>query len=148
MNDELSTEIFEDKLNKIGNDDKALNQYLSEIKHPSLGDYLYELMEQQNVSVKELCIKCTNICDSYVYALRNNEKQNPKREILIILACAMGITVEQTNTLLKYAGHGKLYAKDKDDALIIYCLNQKLDTDSIEELLRTKNSKYRLFKDE
>lgn len=148
MMNELSTEFLKHKLDELGNDDKALNQYLYELNHKSLGDYLYELMEEKNMNVKDVCIKCTNISESYVYAIRNNEKQNPKREVLITIACAMGITVDQTNALMKYAGHRELYAKDKDDALIIYCLNNKMDTSSIEELLRSKNSKFRLFKEE
>ena len=144
---ELSTEYFEHKLDELDNDDKALSQYLNEINYKSFGKYFYELMEAKKLSVKDIYIKCTNISESYIYAIRNDEK-SPTRDVVITVACAMGITVEETNTLLKYAGHRKLYAKDKDDALIIYCLNKKMDTSSIEELLRSKNSHYRLFRDE
>ena len=43
------------------------------------------------------------------------------------------------HTLLKYAGEGKLYARDPRDGAIIYALNQKFDIWKTNEFLREMN---------
>lgn len=146
MNDK-STDELENELRERVKNEKGLNEYLDDLKHITFNDYLYNLMEEKNMKTKDIYMNCTFISDKYIYSIINGKKSNPSREIVIAIACGLGITVEQTNTLLKYAGHSKLYAKDKDDAIIMYCLEKKMSVDDIEELLRAKNSKYTLFKD-
>ena len=47
----------------------------------------------------------------------------------------MGISLEEMNELLKLAQHKELYAKNKEDAIIIFGLKNKLKIIEIEELL-------------
>ena len=49
---------------------------------------------------------------------------------------AAHLTIEETQTLLKYAGEGKLYARDARDGMVIHALNHKLDIWKTNELLR------------
>lgn len=141
-----STEKLENELRTNVNNNKKLGKYLDELKNVTVGDYLYELMEERGMFATDIMEKCTNISDKYIYSIVNGSKTNPSREKIIIIACGLGLTIEETNTLLKYSGYGKLYAKDKDDAIIIYSLEKGLKPDDIEELLVSKNSKYRLFR--
>lgn len=146
MRKEKSTDELENELRERVKNKNRLDEYLDKLKTISIGDYLYNLMEEKNMKVKDISEKCTNISDKYIYGILNGTKTSPSREMIIVIVCALGITIEQTNLFLKYAGYGKLYAKDKDDAIIMYCLEKKLEPFEIEELLIVKNSKYRLFK--
>ena len=55
------------------------------------------------------------------------------REVCLAFAIAGKLTLDEANTLLKYAGHSQLYARNKRDSVLIYALDKGLsllDTNS------------------
>ena len=55
------------------------------------------------------------------------------RDVCLAFAIAGKLTLDEANTLLKYAGHSQLYARNKRDSVLIYALDKGLslmDTNS------------------
>ena len=61
---------------------------------------------------------------TYGYAVVNGEKKG-SRDRIIALCFAAGMTFDETNHALKYAGHNELYARGKRDAVIIAAINTR-----------------------
>ncbi|MDR1687189.1 MAG: helix-turn-helix domain-containing protein [Clostridiales bacterium] len=59
----------------------------------------------------------------FVNNLLNNAKKS-RRDTVIKLAFGLGLNVDDTNRLLKLAGHGELYPRIERDAIILFCLNK------------------------
>lgn len=53
-----------------------------------------------------------------------NGKRNPTRDMLIRVAIAIGATVEETQTLLRYSGFDPLYVRRKRDVIIWFGLSK------------------------
>ncbi len=86
-------------------------------------DRLYEICEVHNVkqSVLQKRVEAT-IAKSHFYAIFNGER-NPSRKNIIHLGLAADITLEEMNELLKLAKYKELYPKIKEDAVVIFGLN-------------------------
>ena len=66
---------------------------------------------------------------SHIFAGR---KKNPSRPKVIALALAMGLTPEETQYLLYYAGAEQLYVRNPMDSILWYALDHHMsvvDTD-------------------
>ena len=60
------------------------------------------------------------------------------------MGVAMNLSVEELNELLKLANLKELYAKRKEDAIIIYGINNKMKIDEIDVLLVESGSSFTL----
>lgn len=132
MKFEKSTDEFENDLKEMKDKDE-LNGHLAQLDKIEAGRYLQRLMDEKGISVNQL-VHCINTSHSNLYKFMSGEK-NGSRDLIIRVACAIGMSVEETNCLLKYAGFRHLYAKDKRDSLILYGLERKMSVNEIEELL-------------
>ena len=59
----------------------------------------------------------------YVNNVLNGARQ-PSRDAVIKLAFGLSMNVNDTNRLLKLAGHGELYPRVERDAVILFCLDK------------------------
>ena len=98
-----------------------------------LVSYLEGLLKKTNRKKADI-IKKAGLATVYGYQIFDG-KREPKRDKVIQLAVGFGLGVEETQRLLKIAGHSELYPKLKRDALIIYGIHNGLNIDEIEELL-------------
>lgn len=104
-----------------------------ELSAPDLSDYIHTLLEEHGMSVIQ-AIQCCNLDRSYGYQLFNGTRR-PTREVLLNLAIQLGLTEEETQRLLKMAGKPVLYARNRRDAAILYCLSHKLSPAESYELI-------------
>lgn len=98
-----------------------------------LTEYLEILLQKYNMKKAEV-IKKAALATVYGYQIFDG-KREPKRDKIIQLAFGFGLTLEETQTLLKCAGHSELYPKVKRDVLFIYAINNRLNKDEVEQLL-------------
>ncbi len=79
-------------------------------------------------------IQCCNLDRSYGYQLFNGTRR-PTRDVLLTLAIQLGLSEAETQRLLKLAGRPVLYARNRRDAAVLYCLSHKLSPAEAEELI-------------
>ena len=100
---------------------------------PALTDYLHALLQQRGLTVGEAIQRC-NLDRSYGYQLFNGTRR-PTRDMLLTLSIHLGLAEEEVQRLLKLAGRPVLYARNRRDAAILYCLSHRLPPAEAEELL-------------
>ena len=62
----------------------------------------------------------SELSDIYAYQIFSGVRLHPARNKVLCLTLAMGLTYEETQTLLKRTGYPPLYAKDPFDCVVIY----------------------------
>lgn len=78
----------------------------------------YKKLHKPNV------IKATNMSSSYAYELLNGIKK-PSRDKMICFALALALTFNECQLMFKTCGYPPLYAKNKRDSIIIFCIHRK-----------------------
>ena len=98
-----------------------------------LSEYLRRLCEERDV-VPEQVIKKAQIDRTYGHQIFNGTRM-PSRDKLIQLAVGFGLSLEETQTLLKKAGKSMLYPRIKRDAVCIYGISHGMNVMELQELL-------------
>ncbi len=98
-----------------------------------LSDYIKLKMSEKEVTTKDLIIK-TALSQSHIYQILSGSRA-PGRDVLINIALALSLTLEETQRLLLLGQAGALYPKVRRDAAIICCIEQQLDLIETNEFL-------------
>ncbi|MGN1187786.1 MAG: helix-turn-helix domain-containing protein [Lachnospiraceae bacterium] len=123
-------------LNRIinGRDfEKVLDRNKEVFEEQSISEYLKKLCEEKGL-LPEAVIKKAQIDRTYGHQIINGTRI-PSRDKLIQLAFGFGLSLDETQKLLKTAGKSILYAKIKRDAACIYGISHKLGMIEMQELL-------------
>ncbi len=131
-----STEELENELKTVQTTEELMDWLDENKKKESFSIYLRQLCHQHETELSKLANEVA-LSKSRIYALANGSK-NPKRDTVIKLAIGIGATVEETDKLLKLAGHKELYAKSEVDAIILYGIQNHMDMGEIEELIQAR----------
>jgi hypothetical protein len=118
------------KTNDIGN---FIKNNSGNMETRRLTDYLKDLCREKNF-VQEHVIIRSDIDRTYGHQIFRG-LHKPSRDKTIQLAFGFGLTVEETQVLLRFAKHSTLYPKIKRDAVIIFCLHRKKTTFETQDLL-------------
>ena len=102
-------------------------------------EYLEALLSQSGLKKAEI-IRKANLHREYGYQIFKGIR-TPDKDKIICISLAMHLSVEETNHLLSLSNNGSLYAKVARDAIVIYCLNNKLDVMATNEMLLNLNFK-------
>ena len=104
-------------------------------------------MERKGIKRKKVAIIVSQVMSpSHLYSLLNGNRRPNKREHVIAIGLALGLSVDEMNILLKDAGHRGLDAKrSSGDVVIIYGISHKMDLDDINDMLNETGSDYILF---
>ena len=137
----LSTKEFENKIDSMQSIDE-FREMLSELPKTTFSDRIYEMCEERQLNLSQVQCKC-GITKSYFYEFANG-KRAPKKHHVIKIGMAMHLSLEELNELLKLAQHKELYAKRKEDAIIIYGIKNNLTAMQIDELLIDAGSTFSL----
>jgi hypothetical protein len=105
------------------------------IAEKRFSDYLAELCAS-NQLVPERVIKAAQLDRTYGHQLFNGTRQ-PSRDKVIQLAFGFGMSVEETQNLLRVAGKNQLYPRIKRDAAILFCLSRNKDVMETQSLLES-----------
>lgn len=104
-----------------------------DFRPPELTAHLAALLRERGLPVKE-AIRACYLERSYGYQLFNGTR-TPTRTVLLRLALVLGLTVEETQRLLKLAGKPVLYARGRADAAVLYGLTHRMSLEETDELL-------------
>lgn len=115
-----------DELLKILKHD-GLESYVSDnedefITEP-LSRYIGKMIEEKNMTNAEVIAR-SGIQVNYAYQILSGQKK-PSRDKVIALCFGMRLSVDETQTLLKYGGYARLYPRNKRDSVIIFALQNR-----------------------
>ena len=127
---------------------EKFNQYLTgdyTSEYKNLADYFNKYIGDHKLITSQI-IKDSFISKDYAYQILSGRKANPSRDKVILLCLAMHMNLEETNRALKISKTGTLYSKDKNDAVIILCIHQKIfDVSKVNSVLYEKGLKTLTF---
>lgn len=118
--------------------ESTLDRYIetasdSLIEQVPLSDCLNRLIEEKGLKKSDI------ICQSglerkYAYQIINGQK-SPNRDRVLALCLAMHLSLEETQALLKQTGYSPLYARLRQDSVVIFCLQHALSIMDANDLL-------------
>lgn len=111
-----------------------LNQEFEELYFKSASQYLEILIKDKKLKKSEVINK-SNIDKNYAYQIFNGIKTNPSRDKIIMLSFGMGLTIDETQKLLKICCLSELYARNPRDTIILFCLEKKKSLIDTNEML-------------
>ena len=135
-----NTAQLENELRKADDVKNFLDENEENFRKFTLAEYLRRLLDEKNL-VKAQVIRDSQLDEGYAQHIFGGRK-NPSREKILSLALAMKLSPKETDYLLYYAGHNKLYARDERDAVFVFALeNGKtvLQTNELLENLKMKS---------
>ena len=107
---------------KSANDIKVfLQENELSITNPTLSEHLKKLLSLKGLRRQDV-IEDTALDINYINQLFNGIKKKPSRNQILSLSFGFRLDNEETARLLKIAGVGALYPKNKRDAVIIHSL--------------------------
>ena len=89
-----------------------------------LPKYLLELLNAKGLSRADVIVK-TGLDKAYAYQIFAGMR-NPSRDKLIIIALGINLSEDETQELLRLAGHRELWVKDERDALMLFAIRHGL----------------------
>ena len=105
-----------------------------------IGNYLQELLFRYDKKASVVSFDA-HLNPSYVGNIINGKKNNPSRDAIICICFALGATEEETQYLLKYAGHAPLYVRRKRDVIIWFGLMKGETLETVNENLAKRGLK-------
>ena len=90
-----------------------------------LSKYLMELLAQKGLKRAQV-VEDSGVDKAFVYQIFNGSKR-PSRDKLIAITFGMHLNEEETQRVLKIAGHSELYPRVPRDALILFSIQRGMD---------------------
>ena len=132
-----STEILKNRLLQSEDIEDFIETHHKNLSANTFKDYIYALIEHKGLKISE-ALNMAQMSESYGYQLFNGKRQ-PSRDKVIQLALGLGLSLSETNRLLKLSGKSELYVKEQRDAVFMFALNKKWSLFDVEELLLDRN---------
>ncbi len=98
--------------------------------------YLNRLLELKNINLSVIA-KNSGIGE-YVYKIFRGDR-TPSRDVLITVSLSMGLSLEETQLLLRISKYATLDSRNKRDSVIIYGLSHGLSVFKIDDLLEEQD---------
>ncbi len=126
-----------DELLKFLSNKKGIESYLDNLDESqdakSLDNYLAYLLKEKEAKRSDI-IKKTDLNATHAYQIFNGTR-GASRDSLLQLALAFKLSLQETGRLLFYGEAASLYAKNKRDGIIIFCILNHKDLQETNELL-------------
>lgn len=111
-----------------------LRENESFITSPTLREHMENLLSLKGMKRQDV-IKSAGLDSNYINQLFSGIKTNPGRNQALSLAFGFGLNRGDTDRLLRIAGTGALYPKNKRDAVIIHSLENGKSIRQVNEAL-------------
>lgn len=99
----------------------------------SLPDYLFQLLHEREIKRAHVA-RDAGLNPTVVYDIFSG-KSKPGRDHAIMLAFGLRCSVRETQRLLRLAGVAELWAKQRRDAIIIWCVEQGMTREACDDEL-------------
>ena len=127
------TEELEHELKSAEIED-YLEENLDNLRQYTLGQYLEKLLDEKGLTKADV-VRRSGLSQVYVYHIFCGYKQKPAKKKVLALALGMGLTVEEAQRLLYYAGAERLYVRDPWDSVVWHALEHHHTVADTNELL-------------
>ena len=127
------TAQLENELKDADDLKKFLDDNAENFRRFTLADYLKHLLDAKNLT-KAQVIRDSQLDEGYAQHIFAGRK-NPSRDKIFLLALAMKLSPKETDYLLYYAGHNKLYARAERDNVIAFALENHKTVEQTNQLL-------------
>ena len=104
------------------------------LKSVSLSRALSALIEEKGLE-KAAVVVDSQLSEVYAYQILSGVRANPARNKVLCLTLAMGLTLDETQKLLKTTGYAPLYAKNPFDCVVIYGILNNMRVMDVNALL-------------
>lgn len=129
-----STDELLDEIKSANTIDEYLDENSESISPQKVSEMLEALVEQKGLIKSEIIAK-SEISQVYAYQIFSGVKEAPSRDKVLSLLIAMEISLDEVQSFLKLSGYPFLYAKNKRDSIIIFCIqNRKTVVETNNEL--------------
>ena len=128
----IDTNELLNKLTQSTDIESFFNEYNSEFITLKPIDYLCELLKEKDISITQIANRSGQ--GEYVYKVFKGERK-PSRDVVISISIGMGLTVEETQLLLRISKLAILDPRDRRDSVILYSLKESHDINQINDLL-------------
>lgn len=99
----------------------------------TLSEYLMSLTKRKHLKRADV-VRDSDLDKAYVYQIFSGKKK-PSRDKLIAVAFGMHLDEEETQRILKLAGHSELYPRIARDALILFAIQHGMSIWETDEAL-------------
>ena len=99
----------------------------------NLSTLLDKLIKKYGLKKSQI-IRAAEMSEVYAYQIFSGLRV-PERKKILCIAVAMGLSLNEVQTLLKSAGYSTLYVKMPFDSIILYGICKKLSVVEINEIL-------------
>ena len=130
----MAERLTEELLQEL-TDSPTIDEYVETHDFPAvtLSEYLQQLLEQKHLKRAEV-VRMANLNETFGYQIFTGAR-NPSRNKVLQIAFAMALTLRETNRALTAAGCSSLTAKNRRDAIIIFCIDRGCSLQKVNEEL-------------
>lgn len=128
-----STAETKDRLKNARSFGDFLKRNRENMLEADLSKYLMELLTQKGLKRAQV-VENSGVDKAFVYQIFNGSKR-PSRDKLIAITFGMHLNEEETQRVLKIAGHSELYPRVPRDALILFSIQRGVDIWQTEDAL-------------
>ena len=111
-------------LNEIRSAD-SIDSYLSDnaenISCKKVSEMLEKILAEKGLVKSEVIAK-SEVSQVYAYQIFSGVKEAPARDKVLSILIAMGLILDEVQSFLKLSGYPFLYAKNKRDSILIFCI--------------------------
>lgn len=131
------TNILNEKLNQDISFTEFFDENAKDFLDVPLRCYLKALIEQKHFTKVQM-IRDSGINRRFFFDILSG-KRNPTRNYVLRMMIALHIPLKNAQWLLRATGYAQLYARDKRDSVIIYCINHKTNVNECNVMLKKIN---------
>lgn len=132
-----STDQLRQELMTENDLDRLLTENEENLFRQDLPGRLRALYRRLGIS-KSALAKRSDISEVYLHQVFSG-RRTPSRDRLLCLCFGLHATVDETQELLRHAGHAPLYSRDQRDAIVLFALGHDMLLAQANDLLYKKN---------
>jgi len=132
------TKQLEHELSEADSVEEFFAENGAHLRHLTLAEYLGQLLEEKGLTKAEV-VRRSNLDQVYGYHIFSGYKKSPSKEKVLAIAFALGLSPEEAQRLLYYAGAKQLYVRDPWDSVIWYAMEHGLSVGEANDLLARLN---------
>ena len=117
------TDVLNEKLNQYISFTEFFEENAKDFLDIPLCQYLKTLIEKKGYT-KAQVIRDSGINRRFFFDILSG-KRKPSRNYVLRILIALKISLKNVQWLLGATGYAQLYARDKHDSVIIYCINHQ-----------------------
>ena len=132
------TKQLEHELSEADSVEEFFAENGAHLRQLTRAEYLGQLLEEKGLTKAEV-VRRSNLDQVYGYHIFSGYKKSPSKEKVLAMALALGLSPEEAQRLLYYAGAKQLYVRDPWDSVIWYAMEHGLSVGEANDLLARLN---------